>query len=258
MTLFSSLYGGRLDRELGTDDSTNLFTTARRKAAVNEGIEQFAELTECWQRTSSISIVSGTAEYDLSTSIAAGDFLRFSKEQVQFRYTDTAVNVQVFAGDELLRRDVEWLNRYRPGWQVSTLASTAYQMPSVFYQRNDGARTLLGFNPSPCLGSSNQTADALVPYVARPVPLTSDTQEPYQGNGDLKVWHQAVVHYAASQLEKLRRDTQASQTQFQQFMIWVQRFQISSRIKNGLGLTMGRNYFQTSSRRPWLSQDPRR
>lgn len=258
MTLFSSLYSGRLDRELGTDDSTTLFTSARRKAAVNEGIEQFAELTDCWQRTSSITLISGTAEYDLSTSIVAGDFVRFSHEQVQFRYTDTSANRQVFAGDDLLRRDVDWLNRYRPGWQISTLASTLVQLPDVYYLRNDGAKTLLGFSPTPCFGSSNQTADAIVPYSARPVPLTSDTQEPYQSNGDLRVWHQAVVHYAASQLEKLRRDQPASQNQLQLFILWVQRFQASRRIHNGLGLTMGRSYFRSSRQTSVLTKDPRR
>lgn len=256
MTMFSSLYGGRLDRELGTDDSTTLFTTARRKAAVNEGLEQFAELTECWQLASSIHIVSGTAEYDLSTAIAAGDFVRCSEEQVQFRYTDTSLSVQVLAGDDLLRRDIDWLNRYRPGWQTSTLASTNTQMPEIYYLTPTGGAVILGFSPTPCLGSSNQTADAYIPYVARPLPLTSDTQQPYAGNVALKPWHQAAVHYAASQLEKLRRDVQASQTQFQQFMVWVQRYANSERVKNGTGLTFARSYFRSRSQA--APRDPRR
>lgn len=255
MTQFSSLYGTRLDRELGTDDSTNLFTTARRKSAINEGLEQFAEMTECWQKTSSVTIQSGVAEYDLGTVIAAGDFIRFSKEQVQFRYSDTGGNTQVFAGDDLIRRDVDWLNRYRPSWQVSTLASSNVQLPDVFYQRINGGQTLLGFSNTPCLGSSNQTADALVPYVAKPAPLTSDTSEPYSGRSDLKPWHQSAVHYGAYVLEKLRRDMQASQAQFQLFMLWVQRYQASVRVKNGTALTMGRNYFRT--RRVERGTDPR-
>ena len=137
MTLFSSLYTGRLDRELGTDDSTVLFTTARRKAAVNEGQAEFADLTECLQRTATVSMRGGssgvgplslpTAEYDLTstTVIPDGDFVRFSKDQVQFIYTDGSSNVTIITGDDLPRRDVPWLNRFVPGWQQSTTASSA-------------------------------------------------------------------------------------------------------------------------------------
>ena len=34
MTQFSSLYGSRLDRELGSADSTQLFTTTRRETVL--------------------------------------------------------------------------------------------------------------------------------------------------------------------------------------------------------------------------------
>jgi hypothetical protein len=67
VTQFSTLYTSRLDEELGTDDSTTLFTTARRKAAINRGLEQFAELTECYVRWSTLVITSTAAEYDLNT-----------------------------------------------------------------------------------------------------------------------------------------------------------------------------------------------
>jgi hypothetical protein len=55
MTLFSSLYGARLDEELGTDDTSDLFTTARRKSAINRGVREFAELTECFIKWSTIA-----------------------------------------------------------------------------------------------------------------------------------------------------------------------------------------------------------
>jgi hypothetical protein len=54
MTQFSSLWGRLLTQELGTDDSTQLFTDARRKAAINDGIREFADLTECFVRTSTL------------------------------------------------------------------------------------------------------------------------------------------------------------------------------------------------------------
>src|SRR6185503_11225469 len=112
--LFSSLYGARLDEELGTDDSTVLFTTARRKAAINKGMTEFAELTECLIRQSTITLTGGTAEYNLNSSlvIPGEDFLRLAKQQVEFRYIDASSNVTVLSGDNLPRRDLNWQNRY--------------------------------------------------------------------------------------------------------------------------------------------------
>lgn len=245
MTAFSSLYSARLDRELGTDDTAVLFTTARRKSAINEAQEEFSELTECYRRQSSVTLTGGTAEYNLNSTllIADGDFLRFSKEQVTFVYTDASSNVTVLAGDDLPRRDVPWLNRYQPGWQVSTVASSVMQMPEMYYDRAEGGAQYLGFFPTPSTGSS-ASMKALVPYVAKPQPLTSDTSEPYNGRTDLRPWHQALVHFAAHHLEKLRRDDQASDRQLQKFLGYVQRYLQNTRTKNGTSLTFGRSYFK--------------
>lgn len=261
MTQFSSLYGTRLDRELATDDSTALFTTARRKAAINEAIEEWAELTECLQRQTSVTITGGTAEYDLNstTVIPGGDFIRFSKEQVQFRYTDASSNVTVLAGEDFPRRDVNWLNAYEPGWQISTVASSIQQLPSAYYLRPDGGNLYLGFWPTPSTGSS-ASAEAIIPYVPRPTPLTSDTAEPFTINSsvrtDLRPFHQGLVHFAAHQLEKLRRDDQASQMQLQKFLGYVTRYLQQTRIKGGTHITTARNYF--SARRNQNAADPRR
>lgn len=253
---FSSLYGARLDEELGTDDNAVLFTTARRKAAINKGLSEFAELTECFTKQSTITIAGGTAEYDLNVVITASDFVRFAKQQVEFRYVDASSNETVLTGDDLPRRDIDWLNRYEPGWQQSTVASSVAQLPASYYERMDGGARYLGFTPVPSTGSS-ASAKAVVPYVARPPVLTSDTSEPYQVGAlvrfDLRDFHQAAVHYGAHQLEKLRRDTEASDRQLQKFLGYVQRFFQNTRKKGGQSLTMARNYFKTQTR----ASDPR-
>lgn len=257
MTAFSSLYTGRLDRELGTDDSTELFTTARRKSAVNEAIQEFAKLTDCFQRRSTVAITGGTAEYDVNSTsvISGGDFSRFSKEQVEFRYTDAAGDVTILSGDELVRRDVEWLNRYQPSWADDTTASSVQQLPIAYYERFDNGARYLGFYPKPCTGSS-ASAVAIVPYIAQPPVLTSDTSEPYAGRNDLRPYHQGLVHYAAYQLEKLRRDDAASDRQLQRFMGYVQQFLQDMRKRGGVGLTFVRSYF--GSRSAVNGEDPRR
>jgi hypothetical protein len=248
MTQFSTLYGGRLDRELGAADSTQLFTTARRKSAINEAQEEFARLTNCLERRSSVTVTGGTAEYNLNAAavIPGGDFLEFAPRGVVFQYTDASSNVQVLAGDDLPRRDPLWLDRYEPGWQVSTVASSIMQLPTLWYERVDGGNRYLGFYPVPCTGSS-ASAKAYVTYQARPTPMTSDTNEPFIVNSshrpDLRPYHQALVHYAAHQLEKLRRDDQASDRQLQRFLGYVSQYLQAMRRKGGQGLTFARSYF---------------
>lgn len=261
MAIFSSLYGERLSRELGTDDSTVLFTTARRKAAINEGCLEFADLTECLQKTSTIAITGGTQEYALTVdpSSLVGDFLRYQSRPVSFSYTDAAGIVTTLSGDDLPRRDPVWLERYAAGWNTSTTASSIAQLPSYWYDRVEGPQRLIGFAPTPCTGSS-ASAKALVPYVAAPIPLTSDTQEPFQmfpstnastdatpvvgiQRTDLRPYHQAAVHYAAHQLEKFRKDTEASERQLQKFYQYIQRYEQKNRTKGGQSVTTAKRYF---------------
>ena len=261
MTAFSSLYGARLNRELGTDDVTVLFTTALRKSAINEAQEEFAEITECLQRQTSVTITGGTAEYNLNSTavIPGGDFLRFSKEQVQVRYTDASSNVTLLTGLDLPLRQVGWLNIYTPGWQLSTVASSVQQFPSAYYERMDGGNRYLGFTPVPSTGSS-ASMEAIVPYLARPTPLSSDTSEPFTVNSsvraDLRTYHQALVHYAAHQLEKLRRDDAASDRQLQRFLTYVSRFLGTMRTKGGRQARLLRTFMTTRSSD--RGTDPRR
>jgi hypothetical protein len=265
MPIFSSLYGTRLDRELGTDDSTVLFTTARRKQAINEGLGEFADLTECLVRTINIPITGGTSEYDLNSTlnIPAGDFVRFSKEPIEFSYFLAASSqTQTISGQSLPRRDVRWLDEYEPGWRQSTIASTTMQIPSKHYVRADGPALFVGFTPQPGVASGD-SASFKVSYIAQSPTLTSDTNYPYTFNSsvrtDLAIYHQAGVHYAASQLEKLRRDDQASDRQLQKFMGYVTRYLQQMRVKGGRSMMTARSYFgrRTGGWSDPRSRDPR-
>lgn len=262
MTLYSSLYGERLSRELGNEDSTTLFTTTRRKAAINEAQSEFAELTECLQRRSTVTMVGGTGEYDLNSTgvIAAGDFLRWTDEGPQIRYTDASGNVTITEGDDLQRRDLPWLNKYESQWQTSTVTAGSMQLPTFWYDRIDGPSHFIGFAPIPSTGSS-ATMELILPYLAKPASMSADSDEPFTVNSsvrtDLRWVHQALVHFAAAQLEKYRRDMDASDRQLQRFVGYVQRYLAQSRRRTGNVLTQARNYFQRRGS-DWRSQDPRR
>src|SRR3972149_2406278 len=117
MATFSHLYSSALDYELGTDDSTRLFTTTRRKQAINEGVEQFADLTECFHRQSTIVSSHGVREYSLhsTVNIPGADFVRLSPQRPEYQFTDSAAIVTYVSGKNLERRDVDWLNTYATG-----------------------------------------------------------------------------------------------------------------------------------------------
>jgi hypothetical protein len=262
VTLFSSLYGTRLDEELGTDDSTVLFTTGRRKAGITRGIREFAELTECFQRWQTVTVVGGTGEYNLNstTVVTDGDFIRLAATPVEYQHTNASSQVTILAGDDLPLVDVKWLDANEPGWRLSTVASSVSQMPSLYYLRPDGGNLYLGLWPPPSTGSS-ESAVVLVPYIA--LPPASTVGEPFTVNssvrGDLRPFHQAAVHYAAHQLEKLRRDDRASDRQLQKFLGYVTRFLQNTRRKGGHVLVSAGNYFSRARNRgSWMQMDPRR
>lgn len=262
MTQFSTLYGARLDEELGSQDSTVLFTTARRKAAINQGQEEFARLTKCCVRHSTLTIASTASEYDLvdATTFPNADFVEWASDPVEFRYTDLAGIVTVLAGSDLPRRDVPWLSRSIPGWQVSTVAAGTEQMPMLWYDAVRGPHHYLGFYPAPSSGSS-ASMEAHLFYIARPAPMTSDTAEPFTFSSsvrtDLRPFHKALPHYAAYQLEKLRKDPEASDRQYQRFLVYVTQWLQDQRRRGGSVVTYARNYFRRRDG-SWWQDDPRR
>ena len=244
MATFATLYGTLLDYELGASDSAVLFKTAKRQAAVNEGLRQFSDLTECWVKTSTITCSNAVGEYDLlsTVNVPGGDFLRLSKQGPTFRHRDASSNWRYVAGDDFPRRDVPWLDAHEPGWQHSTGGT-----PEAHYERNDGAARLFGLYPPPSI-STSETANLLLPYVAQPSSMTNDTHVPWAGRVDLEPYHQALVHFAAHKLEKLRKDKQASESQLAAFMGYVQRFVLASRPKHGRTIRTARAYFGESRR----------
>jgi len=252
---FLDLYGEALHRELGTDDSTRLFTTARRKAAVNEGFNQFADLTECLIRQSTISSSHGVREYNLlsTTNIPGRDFSRLGKQRPEYHLASSGstISVSYLSGDSFQRRDPDWLNQYEPGWRTSTAGTPCY-----WYERLDGGQRLLGLTPPPTIGSS-ESGRIVLPYVATAPVMVDDNDAPWtftsgsaQGTRrDLYPFLEGPVHYAASQLEKLRLNYEAVDRHMQAFLAWVERYRSSVKPKGGQTIKSARNYFAEQRRK---------
>lgn len=248
MPQFSQMWGDDLTTELGTSDTSVLFTDARRKHAVNQGYRQFADLTECFVRRSSISVSSSAQEFNLnSTSVLStgAQFLRIAAEGPAYIKTDTAGNQQIYAGDDFPQRAIPFLDSDDPSWRSTTTPAN----PTGWYLRNEGGRLFFGLD-KPADVSTSETAELLIPYVANPSSMTSDTQIPFAVStnyrDDLYPYHQALVHYAAYQMEKLRRDDERADKQMQLFMSYVTRYNQQNRKKGSNGVRMARSYFKHS------------
>ena len=256
---FSHLYSSALDAELGTDDSTRLFTDARRKRAINQAHLQWADLTECAIRQSTVSCSNGVGEYNLlsTVNVASGDYLRLASQQPEYHLisSGSSASTRFIAGDDFPRREINWLNQNDPGWRGSTGAD-----PSAYYERMDGGRRYLGLVPPPRIGSS-EVGKVILPYVAKPSSMTSDTDVPFTFGStvreDLEPYHQALVHYAASELEKLRLNTEGIQTQLQLFNGYLARFFRAKTPKGPKTIRTLRNYFAEIRSRRSAGRDDR-
>src|SRR5262245_1166554 len=138
---FVTLYGTELDRELGSADRTQLFTTARRKSAINAAQLQWVKDTECFTRQTTVTLVSGTQEYDLESTTT--DFAWISKQGVSIKIVSGS-NTRYIEGDDLEVTTVERLNVEEPGWRSATAGSPM----KMYIRRADGA-VQLGFHPAP-------------------------------------------------------------------------------------------------------------
>jgi hypothetical protein len=214
--IFSDLYGTELTRELGSSDTSTLFTTARRKAAINAAQLEFVKRTECLTRQTSITIVDGTQEYDLD-AIANADFGWISPQGPSIAIT-SGTTVRYLEGDDLEETSVERLNVEEPGWRGSerghadasstcgamAARSTSASIPSRTLRHGHlGAARALRGGP----GGSERGRGRAVHGLEQ------------SGQGSLRFWHRALVHFAAYDLEKFRKDINAGAAQLQLFEI---------------------------------------
>lgn len=259
MATFGDLYQNALDVELGSNDSAVLFTTARRQHAINEGYRQFADLTECLTRQSTVTVSTGTQEYNLlSTAVlAGGDFVRVASQGPVYQTFDSNGSLaESLAGEDFPQRAIPMMDAMGEDFR-STSAGT----PGGWYLRPSGGQLLFGLDRVPDI-SSNETAQLIVPYVPNPSSMTASTEVPFtvssQARTDLVPYHQALVHYAAHDLEKLRKDPEASANQLQKFMGYVQRYLQAFRPKGGRGIRASRRYFSRGGESyrdtPWWSR----
>jgi hypothetical protein len=246
MANFESLWRTRLDVELNSV-STVLFTGARRQQAVNDAQAEFADLTECLIRQSSVTCSCNVTEYQLLSSGVLGgstDFVRLASQGVEYLHTDSNGRITQAAGpDDFPERPIMWRNRHDRNWREST---TPTLTPTGYYIRPDGGNLFIGLNEPPKIGSS-EAGEIRVPYVARPADMTSSGAEPWTVNStvrtDLRLYHQALPHFAAYRLLPLQGKVQESQAQLQIFLSYVTRYQQAQRPRGGQTVSFARNYF---------------
>lgn len=246
--VFKELYKRRLTIELNNSDTSVLYTSTRRQEGINDGVAEFASLTDCYVRRSTVAVSCNTSEYVLST---ISDFARLSEEgYAEYHHTDSNDVLTIHAGPDFERRDELWTNRFDVGWRVST---TPVKLPTAHYLRKDAGRLILGLREKPSVGSS-ESAKLVFPYVARPAPMTSSGMVPFTDASsnvrhDLTEYHPACVHYAAYKLLPLIGDIQEADRQYQKFLSYVARYKDNNRTRGGKHVTMARSYYRQSMRR---------
>lgn len=247
---FLQLYGEALTIELGSADTSSLFTTARRKKAINDAQTEFAKQTECFAKSTSLTMADGTQEYDLEAVIAADDYLALAKDGVEYVYTDADGNVQYASGDDFPRLDLDLLNKERVGWRNASSAN----LPSAYYFREQGGSVYFGLAEAPSIGAG-ASATVTLPYLALPPEMSSDSDEPFSDTAgsnpkrSLRPYHQALVHYAAALLEPARKGYAAEQRQRAIFAGFVADYLQRHRRRAGSRITVARNYRGEASSR---------
>lgn len=234
---FSELYGAELTRELGSADVSQLFTTARRKAAINAGQLKFVERTECLKKNTTIPIVDGTQEYDIEATVSDFGFLHSDGPSIKIT---SGSNVRYIQGDDLEETSIARLNVEQPGWRAYSPGT-----PTAYYLDSDGGALNLGFVPAPDISGSD-TWLVMLPYVAIPADMSADADEPFTVSSNpmkrLRFWHRAPVHYAAYDLEKFRKDVARGAAQLQLFELEIQSYIAAMKPKQGSAIRLAVNY----------------
>lgn len=238
---FLALYGEALDFELGSEDRSQLFTVDRRKMAVNRAQREFARLTQCYIREFRVPLVDSTSTYDIEA--ATGDvFVNFSRRPVELIRTRGAEVTRT----PLERHDVPWLDLHKPGWRDSGTTGT----PEYVAANPDGGLANILLSPTPRVPAT-ETWEMLVAALATPGDLSLDTDLPFQLGVNpptaLEPYHWALAHFAASLLERLRKDTDAVEKQLTLFGAYVQDYQGSQRPRGSHNrVSQQRNYLKPS------------
>lgn len=247
---FVQLTTTELDRELGSSQ-TSLFTTVARKAAINAAQLEFVKRTECLQRQISFVLTDDRQEYDME---AASDFMLIAKQGVSIKIVG-ASDTTYIEGDDLERTSVERLSVEESGWRAADASR-----PMKWYQRRSGGTVNLGLHPKPSIDVT-ETWYALVQIVMVPTDMSADADEPFTCSGNalrsMRPWHRALVHYAAYDLEKLRKDQTRSAAQLQLFELELAKFTGVEKPKGERHVRLAHDY-RRPTRLSAMRMDPRR
>ena len=243
---FVELYGEALSIELGTADTTQLFTTARRKAAISRAEDAFVRMTDCSKRYASLAITTLTQEVSLT---AVTDYIRLLGDpSIKIVNDDTTINDIYLQGVDFTRREPEELDRTEPGWRGVDAGT-----PTSWYLRTDGGILYLGAHPTPEV-PDDETWTWRVPYLAAPDPMAADADIPFSIKPsatrlpmlELYKYHQALAHYAAASLEPLRKNYAAYTRQMQLYAGYVAEWLQSKRAGGPEQVRLERNYYKST------------
>lgn len=240
--IFTDLYGTQLDIELGSADRTQLFTTARRKKAINDAMHNFERITSCTPVQGTIAVVDNVAEYDLL--LAFPNYISLQDQREPAIKIVNGSNTRWIEGENLARRTPTWLDREDPGWQADPKGT-----PSFWYLRNDSGHTYVGLDPAPNPAAvSGDVWTLYVPYLAASDDLVNDGDSPFSINGVpfavLAPYHQALVHYAAGLLEPLRKNYSGAQRQMSLYAGYIAQYETKKRKDGPNQITQRRNYLR--------------
>ena len=248
---FLELYGAQLNIELSNDDTTQLFTLARRKKAVNDAQLAFARQTGCTRRYGSITMTDGTGEYSVIATLT--DWIRLAAAP-SVKIVDGSVTTWIQGFRDFPRRDPEWLDHEDPGWRAAPAGT-----PASWYEQTNSGVTYLGVTPAPDI--DGETWTLYVPYVASPSTMTADADVPFKTGSvsrpGLDVYHQGLVHYAAAQLEPLRKNFAGAQEQMSKYASYAADYLVKERETGPDQVTYVREYLG-ESHHGMVSYDPRR
>lgn len=245
---FEELYNDALSRELGSSDTLNLFTTARRKAAINLAQRWFIVQTECLVSTASIALDDEDGEYDLEAEIGSDRFIQLATRQHRPRIECDPGGggaIVYLEGRSFQRRSVPYLDQHLPGWR------SAIGTPDTWYETSEGGQRIFGMTPAPDI-PSGATWTLKLPYVVLAADMSADADEPFTVSSNPKrsliPWHDALAKYAAHELEKLRKGLERSAVLLQMAESRVLDYFDKQRVPGGAVVQVARSYRREARR----------